>query len=291
MSGQDGRHAGAMPVTRRRLLRLGLAILPGLLGAKLLSRWMPGLGEDAALGTSDLPPAGALPPGPQGGPAGHDWAFVCDTTRCVGCGLCVEACKLENHVPLDPEYNRTWVERHVVTDDGSVFIDSPEGGIHGFPARSTAPGATGRAVRQSFFVPRLCMHCENPPCVVVCPVSATYRTEDGVVLVDADRCIGCGYCLVACPYGGRYLVPSGGQTPAGTPGVADKCTWCYHRISRGQSPACVEVCPMGARAFGDLNDPESRVSIALQEQRTQVLRPALGTKPRVYYLGLEAEVE
>ncbi len=144
MSGQNERRAGAMPVTRRRLLQFALAVLPSLLGAKLLSRWIPGLDEDAALGTSGLPTTGALLSGPPGGRTGHDWAFVCDTTRCVGCGLCVEACKLENHVPLDPQYNRTWVERHVVTDDGSVFVDSPEGGIHGFPAQSTAPGAAAR---------------------------------------------------------------------------------------------------------------------------------------------------
>ncbi len=142
----------------------------------------------------------------------------------------------------------------------------------------------------AYFVPRLCMQCDNPPCVAVCPVQATFRTEDGVVLVDQDRCVGCGYCVVACPYGARYLVPGGGLTPRGSSGVADKCTWCYHRITRGLMPACVEVCPVEARVFGDRNDPASRVSLLLREQPTEVIRPDLGTQPQVYYIGLDREV-
>jgi Fe-S-cluster-containing dehydrogenase component len=96
--------------------------------------------------------------------------------------------------------------------------------------------------------------------------------------------------VVACPYGARYIVPSGGETPKGVPGVADKCTFCYHRITRGELPACVEVCPTSARKFGDTNDPESAVSVILRDEHTEVLKSELGTKPRVYYLGLEAEV-
>ena len=109
-------------------------------------------------------------------------------------------------------------------------------------------------------MPRLCMQCDNSPCTGVCPVGATYRTEDGVILVDARRCIGCGYCVVACPYGARYLVPAGPEAPNDTPGVADKCTWCYHRISRNLEPACVEVCPVGARMFGDAADPDDPIA-------------------------------
>ena len=134
------------------------------------------------------------------------------------------------------------------------------------------------------------MQCDEPPCVSVCPVSATFKTEDGVVLVDAERCLGCGYCLVACPYGARYIVPDGEAMPAGTPGVADKCTFCYHRITRGQLPACATVCPVGARVFGDLNDPDSPIQAVIADPRARVLKPALGTQPRVYYLGLEGEV-
>jgi len=271
-------------LTRRRLLTSCLAIVPGLVGAQLLSRWIPLFGEEQATPGSEVALAAA-----RGASTTPDWAFACDTTKCIGCGLCVLACKEENHVPLDTEYRRTWVERHVVAADGAVYVDSPDGGMHGFPPDSTAPGAAGQAVRQAFFMPRLCMQCDNPPCVSICPVSATYRTEEGVVLVDEERCIGCGYCVVACPYGARYIVPSGAETPKGTAGVADKCTWCYHRTTRGQLPACVEVCPAGARVFGDLSDPDSPVSTVLHDQRTQVLRPELGTKPRVYYVGLEAE--
>ncbi len=109
------------------------------------------------------------------------------------------------------------------------------------------------------------MQCENSPCTAVCPVGATYRTADGVVLIDEERCIGCGYCVVACPYGARYIVPADGETPRGVAGVADKCTFCYHRITVGQSPACVVACPVGARMFGDLNDPDSEVSVTLSD--------------------------
>jgi Fe-S-cluster-containing dehydrogenase component len=181
------------------------------------------------------------------------------------------------------------VELHVQADDWTVSVSSPQGG-HGVAAEEAVPAAAG-AVRNAYFVPRLCMQCENPPCTWVCPVSATYRTEDGVVLVDEKRCIGCGYCLVACPYGARYMVPAGDTTPKGVPGVADKCTFCYHRITRGLLPACAEVCPVNARIFGDLNDPASPVSVALDQKRVRAMKTALGTRPRVYYTGLEGEVD
>jgi Fe-S-cluster-containing dehydrogenase component len=214
-----------------------------------------------------------------------------DTTTCIGCGRCVDACKQENHVPDDPDLNRTWVELHVLAEDETVSVTSPEGGRHGFPADPNAPAAAASPVRSAYFVPRTCMQCENPPCTWVCPVSATFRTEDGVILVDEKRCIGCGYCVVACPYGARYMVPAGDTTPKGVPGVADKCTFCYHRITRGLLPACAEVCPVNARIFGDLNDATSAVSVAVREKRVRVMKPALGTRPRVYYTGLEGEVD
>ena len=166
-------------------------------------------------------------------------------------------------------------------------MDSPDAGIDGFPAQSTAPGAAGKAVEATWFEPRLCMQCENSPCTQVCPVGATYRTPDGVILVDARRCIGCGYCVVACPYGARYLVPAGEVTPSGVAGVADKCTWCYHRISRGQKPACVEICPVGARRFGEATDPE--IAAVLATGKARQLHPEYGTDPRVLYLGPSIE--
>ena len=136
------------------------------------------------------------------------------------------------------------------------------------------------------------MQCENSPCTAVCPVGATYRTADGVVLVDEDRCIGCGYCVVACPYGARYIVPAGGDTPQrrrrASPTSARSATT---GSRRGQLPACVEVCPVGARDVRrPATIPTSAVSVALREKPTQVLKPDLGTQAAGLYLGLEGEV-
>lgn len=268
-------------ISRRQILTVGAVALPCLAGATLLFDWLTDLTD---VDTSE----NAEPIVARFDPEAHDWAFVVDSNTCIGCGLCVVACKEENHVPKDPEYSRTWVERHTTTASGIVLIDSPEGGINGYA--DVAPVATaGAAVTDVRFVPHLCMQCENAPCVGVCPVGATYHTPDGIVLIDEDRCIGCGYCIVACPYGARYIVPAGGDMPRGVPGVADKCTFCYHRITTGRRPACVEACPVGARAFGDLNDPASTVSVALRDKPTKVLKGTLGTKPRVHYVGLEGE--
>jgi len=285
ITGDPEHGASQVTLSRRRILQLGLAALPGICGARLVSGALGGSDADAVRAADAEAPAGTYDP------SAHSWAFVIDTTTCIGCGHCVEACKLENHVPEEPEFNRTWVELHVQEQDGTVHVSAPDGGVHGFPTEETLPAADAANVRDAYFVPRTCMQCENPPCTWVCPVSATYRTEDGIVLVDENRCIGCGYCLVACPYGARYMVPAGGATPKGVVGIADKCTFCYHRITRGQLPACAEVCPANARIFGDLNDPTSPVSVALSEKRVRVMKPALGTKPRVSYIGLEGEVE
>jgi tetrathionate reductase subunit B len=263
-------------LSRRAFLGFGLVIAGGLVGAAGLSRLVPVFDE-----SSDA----ASPIVPTYDPASKAWTFVVDTASCIGCGLCVVACKEENHVAEEAEFTRTWVERHVVTEDGELYIDSPDAGMNGFPAQSTAPGAAGKAVDTSFFEPRLCMQCEDSPCTAVCPVGATYKTEDGVILVDSRRCIGCGYCVVACPYGARYLTPAGGDNPNDMPGVADKCTWCYHRISQGRQPACVEVCPVGARRFGDANEPGSEIAALVRERAPQQLHPEYGTQPRVLYLG------
>jgi tetrathionate reductase subunit B len=273
----------AVAFTRRRFLMLAAAVAPGVLFAGY--RWPRD--EVPAANQPGMDPEGT--PGPGTASAKHDWAFGVDTTLCIGCGRCVEACKLENNVPEDPRYNRTWVERHCFAADGTEYIDSPDGGINGFPPNSTAPGAEGVEMVRSSFMPRLCMQCENPPCVGVCPVGATYTTADGIVLVDQERCIGCGYCVVACPYGARYLVPQGERSPMGIAGVADKCTWCYQRITTGRDPACVEVCPVDARIFGDLTDPGSPIQAVVRSPGVDLLRPELGTKPRVFYLGLESE--
>jgi Fe-S-cluster-containing dehydrogenase component len=263
-------------LSRRAFLGFGLALAGGIVGAGALGQLFPVFAD----GSAEINPLV-----PSYDPKSHAWTFVVDTARCIGCGLCVVACKEENHVPESPQYTRTWIERHVRTADGTLYVDSPDAGINGFPADSTAPGAAGKAVESSFFQPRLCMQCEDSPCTAVCPVSATYRTEDGIILVDARRCIGCGYCVTACPYGARYLTPAGERDPNDTPGVADKCTWCYHRITRGQQPACVEICPAGARRFGDANDPSTGIAALVATTNPQPLHPEYGTRPRVLYLG------
>lgn len=219
----------------------------------------------------------------------HQWAFGVDATRCIGCNKCVEACKAENSVPGDAHHFRTWVERYVTLNgEQGPHIDSHADPINIATTDSEAnyrfsDRYQDADVKQAFFVPKLCNHCERPACVQVCPTGATFRTPDGVVLVDREYCIGCQYCIQACPYGARYLNPE--------LHVADKCTWCYHRITRGMQPACVEVCPVGARIFGDLNESGSPISKFIRENRVDVLKPETGNKPRVFYVGLDKGVK
>lgn len=207
------------------------------------------------------------------GQAGErDFAFVVDVSRCIGCGQCVKACSVENDVP-EGQY-RTWIERYVVTPDG-VRVDSPEGGMNGF---EKLDDETAAPALNSFFVPKLCNHCAEAPCIQVCPVGATYRSAEGFVLVDSEHCIGCSYCVQACPYGVRFI--NSEQR------IADKCTWCYHRVSKGKLPACVTVCPTQARMFGDLNDPNSEVAKVRQADQWDVLKPEHHTESMCFYLSL-----
>jgi Fe-S-cluster-containing dehydrogenase component len=218
----------------------------------------------------------------------HRWAFGVDTTKCIGCLRCVEACKIENNVPADAHHFRTWVERYVTLEgEEKARIDSQSD-----PVNIEASGSEGAyrfanrykdaKVEKAFFVPKLCNHCTHPACVQVCPTGATYKTLDGVVVIDHKYCIGCQYCVQACPYGARYFNEE--------KGVTDKCTWCYHRITKGLQPACVEVCPVSARIFGDLNDKQSPVSQFIRNNRVSVLRPETGNAPNVFYVGLDKEV-
>ena len=178
------------------------------------------------------------------------YGMVIDTRKCVGCMSCTISCKMENGVTYDGF--RSWV-------------DMTERGV--FPK-----------VKRNF-IPKLCNHCENAPCVTVCPVKASYKNEDGIVLVNQKRCIGCGYCIVACPYSARYL-HEGLK-------VADKCTFCDHRVEMGLEPACVHNCMGKARIFGDLNDPQSEISQYITLNGVQTLRPDLGTNPHVFYIDAE----
>ena len=209
----------------------------------------------------------------------QSYVFVVDATKCIGCGRCVVACKIENEVPMKPYYFRTWVERYIWYENGEVTVESPNGGFNGFER------IRDENIVKSYFVPKLCNQCEKPPCVQVCPVGATYKTPDGIVLVDEKYCIGCRYCIQACPYGARYLYPYDGPRESRR-GTADKCTWCYHRIKKGLKPACVEICPTGARMFGSVDDMRE----VLQNNNVAVLKPEEGTKPKVLYIGIDSEV-
>ncbi|MBE0596306.1 MAG: 4Fe-4S dicluster domain-containing protein, partial [Desulfuromonadales bacterium] len=215
-------------------------------------------------------------------------AFLIDTHKCVGCGFCVKACKTENDIPLDANVTRTWVERYVYTKDDRRYVDSPKGALHGFidskidmglgELKEVDPANVGKA----FFVPKLCNHCLTPPCTQVCPVGATYKTDDGVVLVDRSWCIGCGYCIMACPFAARFFHP--------THRVADKCTFCYHRITKGLETACVNACPFGARKMCNIRDVNDPVTQIIMNDRVGVLKDEFGTKPQAFYIGLASEV-
>ena len=222
-------------------------------------------------------------------PAKTRWVFLVDTNKCVGCGFCVKNCKIENEVPYDANVYRTWVERYLITKDGKTHIDSPKAAREGFTTRKVEIGqghfeeVRDEDIDKAFFVPKLCNQCENPPCVQVCPVGATYQTADGVVLVDRSWCIGCGYCIMGCPYGVRFFHP--------VYHVAEKCNFCYHRISKGMKTTCVDSCAFGARMIGNIKDPNDPVTKIIKTERVAVLKEEYGTKPQVYYLGLSLEVK
>lgn len=227
-------------------------------------------------------------------PAKVRWVFLVDTNKCVGCGMCVKACKLENEIPYDAHVTRTWVERYVVTKDEKnetfekVFAESPNGGRDGYNTNKIDLGHGNffvpkpEEIDKAFFVPKLCNQCENPACVQVCPVGATYQADNGVVLIDRKWCIGCGYCVMGCPYGVRFFHP--------VHHVADKCNFCYHRISKGMHTACVDACSFNARMIGNLKNPDDAVTRIINTKRISVLKEEYGTRPQVYYLGLSLEV-
>lgn len=204
--------------------------------------------------------------------------MVIDLSRCIGCWSCAVGCKLENDEPIGIWWNR-------ILTTGGKEIDTPSGN---YPD-----------VRMTY-LPINCQHCNNAPCVRVCPVAALRKRDDGIVFLDWDRCIGCRYCLIACPYGipafnwhPPVQAPDQSQVRIGAPevpvrklGVAEKCTFCFHRVDKGLfTPKCNEVCPVGARFFGDLEDPNSEVSQLIQSKPTIRLREDIGTEPSVYYIA------
>lgn len=217
---------------------------------------------------------GAEPAGDAYRMADHWWGMIIDIDKCIGCGNCVRACATENDVPAG--FFRTWVERYQVQEGRQQpRVDSPGGAIDGFPPST-------RTDLKSFYVPKLCNQCADSPCVQVCPVGATFVSPDGVVLVDQGYCLGCRYCVQACPYGCRYLHPEK-QT-------VDKCTLCYHRITRGLTTACAESCPTGARQLVDFKNPADPVHEFLRTNKVQVLKPYMATQSKVYYKDLDGSV-
>jgi phenylacetyl-CoA:acceptor oxidoreductase 27-kDa subunit len=205
------------------------------------------------------------------------WGMVIDLNACIGCEYCTRSCTAVNDVNTD----KTW---NIVVEE------------------KTSAGLP-------FYFSRPCLHCQNAPCVEVCPVKATYHRSDGLVVMDYDRCIGCRYCEVACPYDARKFnweertdvnpyIPTWGiaEVDRRPRGVVEKCTFCIHRIDDGlkqgltpgedpeATPACVNACPVNARTFGDLKDPNSQVSRLIANNPTIVLREELGTKPSVLYI-------
>ncbi|MBI4200235.1 MAG: 4Fe-4S dicluster domain-containing protein [Chloroflexi bacterium] len=220
--------------------------------------------------------------------------MVIDLDRCTACQACSVACKVENNVPFG---NREeWaLERAPVWQRVLGVVESENGKI------------------RAHFYPRPCMHCENPPCVQVCPVQATYKDREGIVQQDYQRCIGCRYCMAACPYGVRVFnwkrptfeetyanyVNANGLTRPRPVGVVEKCTFCVQRIEQAKAKAkvdgrplrdgdvvtaCQQTCPADAIIFGDLDDPDSQVSHLARSRRAFRLLEELGTRPQVYYL-------
>ncbi|NOY69968.1 MAG: 4Fe-4S dicluster domain-containing protein [Deltaproteobacteria bacterium] len=178
------------------------------------------------------------------------YAIVFDTKKCLNCKACTVACKFENYVPVGDDSYRLWVTE--------------------MPLEGRFP-----VLRQEFR-PSQCQHCENAPCEKVCPTGATFRTAEGVVLIDYDKCILCKACMAACPYDARFVSKKHD--------AVEKCTFCMHRVSEGREPACVETCPVRVREFGDLNDPDSTVSRLLNQRAYYQLKPEKNTRPRLFYL-------
>jgi dimethyl sulfoxide reductase iron-sulfur subunit len=196
------------------------------------------------------------------------YGMVIDLNACIGCNACTIACKAEHATP-----------------SGIFWAKVLEKEVGKFPAA------------RRVFLPVLCNHCKNPACMEVCPTGATYKREDGIVLIDYDHCIGCRSCMEACPYAARSFYDGNGAYYPGTQtpyesarqdvaeGVVMKCTFCAERVDQGLDPACVQTCPTECRIFGDLEDPQSKVSQIIAEKKARPLLAEKGLEPSVFYVG------
>ncbi|MBI5706323.1 MAG: 4Fe-4S dicluster domain-containing protein [Armatimonadetes bacterium] len=217
------------------------------------------------------------------------YGYALDLSRCIGCRKCVYACVDENNQSRDPQTH--WITVLEMDKEGGVDLAKADA----FYDHEEVP-APGK-----FYMPVACQHCENPPCVKVCPVGATWKEPDGIVVIDYNWCIGCRCCITACPYGARrfnWTTPTIPKDQINTEtdylgnrprprGVVEKCTWCIGRVRKGLYPRCVEACPVGARKFGNLLDPESEVRYIIENKRVLILKEELNTQPKFfYYYGL-----
>jgi molybdopterin-containing oxidoreductase family iron-sulfur binding subunit len=258
-----------MAIKRRDFLKLG--------GLTLL-----GTAASAAVGNLKVK-AQEYAPAPEA-LKGKRWALAIDVKKCKeaqpDCGFkCIEACNYLHNIPKIPDKKKEikW-----------IWEDEFE---HAFPEFEKNEYLKEHFKGVPFIL--LCNHCDDPPCVRVCPTEATFKREDGIVMMDYHRCIGCRFCMAACPYGARsfnwydprkYLSEVNPEYPTRTKGVVEKCTLCYERLADGKIPACVEACPAKALYFGDLNDPNSEINKILEERMAIRRKEELGTGPAVFYL-------
>jgi len=212
---------------------------------------------------------------------GHRWAMVVNSKACLaedGCKDCIEACHQLHNVPDfgNPKDEIKWIWT-------MPFKEAFHGQEHEFIKEDL----------KDLPVPVLCNQCDNPACVSVCPTQATWKREDGIVMMDYHRCIGCRYCMAACPYGARsfnwrtpdpFIDKGNPDYPTRTRGVVEKCNFCRERLAKGLIPGCVEACREKALVFGDLEDPDSEIRELLRTNYSISRKPNLGTKPQVYYL-------
>jgi molybdopterin-containing oxidoreductase family iron-sulfur binding subunit len=216
---------------------------------------------------------------------GTEFAYALDISRCIGCRRCAYGCQEENNQSRDPQI--LWIQ--VLEMEKSKGVDFHYANL--YYNRDEVPH------EDHFYLPIACQQCNNPPCVRVCPVEATWKEKDGIVVVDYNWCIGCRCCMAACPYGARHFnwgtpnVPAQETNPdthylGNRPrmkGVVEKCTFCIQRVRQGRYPKCVEVCPVGARKFGNMLDPKSEIRYILENKRVLVLKEELNTQPSFFY--------